>query len=379
MTVNQVGAMPDLINCDACGQVVFASTVMCWRCGQPTRRPRSFDGRSAVSLMQIVGATVVVAAAVAGAAFGMVSRDGRAAPQVGAAPPARVAEHATHTPDLATRDGTHTVGPNESLFSVAFLYGVTPAELRYWNREAYPTLDSTPALQPGWVLRVAGPPLPTEAPEASPAQAAATVAPAPAGGGDGLVSLPILTVDVWSADVRYFAIGGSTPSELLASIEANIPPDPNGGSTDALAYVGPVEWDFRPAYRPAGRTGCTIAGTTTSVTYQATIPQWTSPSDVPPQLLEWWSVVLEYIRWHEEQHVRIFEAYVAELPGRLAGQPCDELQAIVNQWTAELIAAHDAFDTAERTWRPPPYHGPSGSTDVVRTRATGFMVGARPA
>lgn len=345
--------MPDLISCTACGQVVFASTVICWRCGRAVAGAGSQRTGARAAVLRVVGAMVLAAAALAGVLYVAIGRNEPSAAPIGVAAQERAPQPAA-TPVGPARAGTHVVGPNESLFSVAFTYEVTPAELRYWNRDTYPTLDSTPALQEGWVLRVTGPPLPTEAPDAPPVEVAAATPPPPPA---GLVPLPVLTVDIWNAEVRYFEISGSSPAELEASISANIPPDPSGVSADALAYVGPIEWEFRPAYRPNGRS-CTIAGTTTDVTYQATIPQWTAPAHVAPELLEWWRGVLEYIRWHEEQHVRIFEAYVDELPGRLAGQPCDAMQTIVNEWTTELIAAQDAFDAEERSWRPEPYTGP---------------------
>jgi predicted secreted Zn-dependent protease len=349
--------MADLINCNACGQVVFASTALCWRCGQPAAAPGAL-GRSAGSVATLVGVMVLAAAAVGGAAFVFIPRDEPRSAPVGLAPRPDPADVAA-TPRPLETDGTHTVGPNESLFSVAFAYGVTPAELRYWNRDTYPTLDSTPALQVGWVLRVTGPPMPTDSPEPPPVEVAATDPPPAAAAQAGLVPLPILTVDVWNADVRYFGISGSSPEELAASIAANIPPDPSGTLTDALAYVGPTDWDFRPALRPTGRSGeCTIAGAEADMDYEATIPQWTSPDHVRPELVEWWRAVLEYLRWHEEQHVRIFEAHLAELPGRLKGQPCDDLQTIMNEWTAEMIAAQDAFDAEQQAWVPPAYAGP---------------------
>ena len=50
--------------------------------------------------------------------------------------------------------------------------GLSPNELIYWNKETYPTLQSTPALTPGWVLATTGPPIPNQPTETPPPQLA---------------------------------------------------------------------------------------------------------------------------------------------------------------------------------------------------------------
>lgn len=103
-----------------------------------------------------------------------------------------------------------------------------------------------------------------------------------------------------------------------------------------------------------------MTGVTSTVSYQATIPQWTSPSEVPAELLAWWQVVLEHIRQHEGQHIRIFADYAADLPARVSGQSCDSWGPITNAWSAELSAAQSAFDAQEAAWAFPAYAGPAG-------------------
>ena len=90
------------------------------------------------------------------------------------------------------------------------------------------------------------------------------------------------------------------------------------------------------------------------------MPQWTSPSQVPAELLAWWQVVLEHIRQHEGQHIRIFADFAAELPARVSGQACDAWAPITNAWSAELAAAQSAFDAQEAAWPFPTYIGPAG-------------------
>jgi predicted secreted Zn-dependent protease len=100
---------------------------------------------------------------------------------------------------------------------------------------------------------------------------------------------------------------------------------------------------------------------TTAVTYQATLPQWTAPASVPGDLAAWWRSVLEHIRAHENEHVRIFEAYVDALPDRVVDQPCEAWDPIIGQWTADVTAAQTAFDAAESHRELPAFTGVPGS------------------
>jgi predicted secreted Zn-dependent protease len=199
-------------------------------------------------------------------------------------------------------------------------------------------------------------PSPTIAPTEQPTTTPATPAPAPA---VQLVALVPMTVDVWNAEERYYSITGTTPDEILASAKASVPADPTGAERHNMAYAGPIAWNHQPTYIQDAATGsCTMTGMMSSVAYQATIPQWTAPGSVPPELLAWWQVVLEHIRVHESQHIRIFDDYVGALPGRIVGQPCDAWDGIISQWSAELQAAQANFDAAEASWPYPTYNGP---------------------
>ncbi len=176
-----------------------------------------------------------------------------------------------------------------------------------------------------------------------------------------LVALPLLAADVWGAEERYFAISGDSPDELIASAKASVPADAHGIDRASMAYAGPTVWQHQPSYVIDPSTGaCTMTGVTSTVTYQATIPQWTSPSQVPPELLAWWQVVLEHIRQHEGQHIRIFADFAADLPARVSGQACDAWAPITDAWSAELAAAQSAFDAQEAAWQFPSYIGPAG-------------------
>ncbi len=174
-----------------------------------------------------------------------------------------------------------------------------------------------------------------------------------------LVALPSLKVDVLNARERYFSVSGRTPALILASARRNVPSDPSGNDRDSMAYVGPIVWKHLPSYVMDPSSGaCTMTGVTSSTRYQATLPQWTSPSKVPAELLAWWRVVLRHIGQHESGHIRIFARYVRALPSRVVGQPCSKWQAKVTAWSADLARAQANFDAAEARWVFPKYIGP---------------------
>jgi predicted secreted Zn-dependent protease len=207
--------------------------------------------------------------------------------------------------------------------------------------------DELPAIRPS----------PTApAPSATPAAPTAPSATAADTSASRLVALPSLGIDIWNADERYFGVSGSTPDEIVASAMASVPSDPTGAARSTMAYVGPITWDHRPSYVQDAATGaCTMTTVASTVAYQATLPRWTSPSSVEPELLAWWHLVLDHIRAHESQHVRIFDGFVAALPAQVIGQPCGAWDAIIGHWTAEVTAAQSAFDASESHWALPAY------------------------
>ena len=114
-------------------------------------------------------------------------------------------------PDAAG-PGTYTVQRGDSLFSVASDLGLSPNELIYWNKETYPTLQSTPALTPGWVLATTGPPLQTQPAETPSPQ----LADVPTFGPDSFPASESVTVG-------YYDVSGSTPQQISYSMEMNGP------------------------------------------------------------------------------------------------------------------------------------------------------------
>lgn len=327
-----------------------------------------------------MASTILLAGVVVAIGLAVVGGGAVVAVQLGATPPTSAIESpeatsgltavapepsASTTPEPRVGRARYLVQAGDDLFTVWNATGIDTKLLRYWNVERYPSLARSPQLEPGWILSLKGPPLPTAEPRPTPTPGSvAGRAPGSGSGGgagdagSGLVPLPALTVDVWNAGEEYFAISGTNPNELIASAETNIPPKCLEWSGEAMACAGPSTQSVDPTYTVNQTTGaCTMTGATVTVTYTATLPQWTSPPAVPSELLAWWQTVLEHIRWHEEQHVRIFTEQFGRLPTLLTGHPCSEAEAVLDRWTSEMIAAQEAFHAVDANWRPPPYSG----------------------
>lgn len=179
----------------------------------------------------------------------------------------------------------------------------------------------------------------------------------------GFVALPELTVEIHGVDsISYYTITGRNPDELNESMKDDGPAGDHPafeGYQDIAAQVEPDFESLVPTFSVDRVTGsCRVTGLAGGATYRAVMPQWTAPARVPAALLAWWEEVLEHIRWHEEQHVRINDASIDRLRSGLDGQPCTRVDAITTRWADDLNEAHLDFDREDDAWLPPLYLGP---------------------
>lgn len=249
---------------------------------------------------------------------------------------------------VADAPGEYTVRPGDSLFSVASDLGVSPNELIYWNRDGYPTLQSTPALRPGWVLRTTGPPLPTATPRPT-----AVPTPTPLLAGPSVPGVPVVTAASFPASdrvtVSWYAVSGGTPQQILESIEANGPwSDWAGGRATAHVQVQ-ASFDF--GFQTDAPGGCTVAvigDPPISISYHVVLPAWTPPdAGASAGTVDWWAERLSETVTHESHHVTLYEQHGVAMQEIVATGTCasipGDLQAV---WDAAL-RANCEFDVAE--------------------------------
>lgn len=255
----------------------------------------------------------------------------------------------TATPTLAPDPpGRYTVRRGDSLFSVAADLGVSPNELIHWNRDEYPTLQSTPALRPGWVLRTEGPPLPTATPRPTPIPTPEPLLAAPS-----VPGLPTFTAASFPASdrvtVTWYAVSGADPQEIYDSIDANGPWSEWAGER-ATAHVR-VQPSFDFAFQADGSDGCSVVPTrdpAVSITYRVTLPAWTPPAEgASAGTVEWWAEQLHRTVVHEAQHITLYEQHLEGMREVVTTGSCESVPDALQTVWDDALRANCEFDLVE--------------------------------
>jgi predicted secreted Zn-dependent protease len=241
--------------------------------------------------------------------------------------------------------GTYTVQPGDQLFDIAARYGRTARELLYWNAGRYPSLESSPELTPGWVLAIAGPPVP--APEAAPGEPA----PPPLTRVAGVPLIDAASFPVGSASsvtVSYYEITGSTPAALSDSIDAN-GPDSEWAGPDIAAHVqARLDYGFEFV---EGLDGCEVRTDAGAApiwfTYEVMLPHWSGLPTAPQATVTWWAAELTAIARHERRHVEIYESYLPRLTDAVRDGSCATLGDEIESLMYDAQVDNCAFDLAE--------------------------------
>jgi predicted secreted Zn-dependent protease len=246
-------------------------------------------------------------------------------------------------------EGEYLVRRGDSLFSVAQELGLSPNELVFWNAEEYPTLRSTPALQPGWVLRTTGPPLATPTPRPTPAPPPTPVLAAPT-----VPGVPTFTSASFPASDRvtvdWYPVTGASRSEILASILVNGPySEWVGGTATAHVRVQP-SFDFYFQTGPVGR--CDVVANrdpAVSITYEVLLPAWSPPRDAAIEVgtLDWWAAELGETVAHEAHHIELYEEHLLAMRDLLAGGSCASVSDGLDVIWDGALQANCEFDLAE--------------------------------
>lgn len=249
-------------------------------------------------------------------------------------------------PDAGGPD-TYTVQAGDSLFSVAAALGLSPNELVHWNKDTYPTLQSTPALKAGWVLKTTGPPLPTPTPRPG----RTTPTPEPQVAMPDIPGQPAVGPEAFPAShavtVSYYAVTGSTPREIFASMEENGPwSEWAGGNAQAHVEVRPT---FNFVFQGRG-AGCSVVidgDAPVSLTYHVVLPSWTPPPNVPSFTIDWWIEMIGETVEHEAHHITLYESYLPAINDAVRTGTCDSVEADLERLWAEARRVNCEFDLAE--------------------------------
>lgn len=362
----------NFVDCRGCGQPVVARTARCWRCGHPVLDALSTPtpGLNLLAQIAVIGSVFAVVLlgmvvftqrqqaidefATARARAVAVADQQQADADRRAAKAAIDREAPSPTPAPAPDAGgpdTYTVQAGDSLFSVAADLDIGPNELVFWNKDTYPTLQSTPALKAGWVLRTTGPPLPTPTPRPT-REPAPPATPEPQIAGPGTPAVPSFGPGSFpasaSVSVGYYAVSGSTPQEIHASIQDNGPWSDWLGR-NAQAHVQ-IRSSFNFGFQGDAYGGCSIVstgGAPVTVTYHVLLPSWTPPAGVTARTVDWWTGTIHETVAHEGHHITLYEAHLPAMNEAVRSGTCASAEADLERMWTDARRANCEFDLAE--------------------------------
>ena len=140
---------------------------------------------------------------------------------------------------------------------------------------------------------------------------------------------------------NFYAVTGANFREIRQSINRSRPwKDPFDGITHWN-----VEWRCKLNSSPHG---CSASGFTTQVKIVTTLPRWTPPAGVVPEVKAQWTRFFVALAQHEAGHARIGRAAAAKVDEtiRQAGvqADCDTVQRLISERAESVLAEHRRQD-----------------------------------
>lgn len=184
------------------------------------------------------------------------------------------------------------------------------------------------------------PPLPTTAPEPTPQ-------PTPKPPARGAVAIaadffgPKVTVDA-------YRIRGSTPLDILRSIDANGPYLKwiNGTAT-GLTRTRIVP---KLHFASIGFGTCQIVNDVNppiQATFAVELPRWDPPKKATKATIKWWNREINGIATHEKTHVDIYRSAVRKMNDSVGSSTCQNLQKHLDTILADAEQQNCEFDISE--------------------------------
>ena len=150
---------------------------------------------------------------------------------------------------------------------------------------------------------------------------------------------------------NYYAVTGSDFRAIRRSIENARPwPEPFDGDTRWT-----LTWKFNFHETAAG---CALASFSTTTIITTTMPRWTPPPEVLPEVKERWTRYYTNLLAHETGHARFALAAAAEVRQRLGETPaqanCDQLKQVINERAEKVV---DDYRAREKEYDRRTDHG----------------------
>ena len=159
----------------------------------------------------------------------------------------------------------------------------------------------------------------------------------------GLVSFPLLACaqSSFTWTTNFYPVTGTSFREIRHSIDRSRPwKDPFDGITQWN-----VEW--RGKLNPSPN-GCSGSGYTTETKIVTTLPRWTPPADVSPEVKVQWTRFFVALAQHEAGHARIGRAAAVKVDETIrqvgVQADCDTVQRLINERAESVLAEHRRKD-----------------------------------
>ena len=175
--------------------------------------------------------------------------------------------------------------------------------------------------------------------------ATATVPPGPppASGSDDIPSSYFGS----GAQVRTYAVTGSSITQIIASIRANGPYS-DWVKARAEAVTRAVAKDHFHVDGSGARCRIAIdARPAITFAYTITLPRWTRPTGVDPLTASWWATEIHRVAAHERHHVELFRAGATRLSNAVARSTCSTVTAKLAAIARDIAVQQCEFDLQE--------------------------------
>jgi predicted secreted Zn-dependent protease len=142
------------------------------------------------------------------------------------------------------------------------------------------------------------------------------------------------------ATMMYYAVGGATPAQLRARLDARAPKSPDGYRGDAY-----TRWEYRWNWPGYGSSNCSLAQAKVTLRVVVSFPRWTHPKAAPASLAAAWNRYVRALARHEQGHVDYAVARYPAVVRAIKRATCSSANAAALR-QLDQIRKHDAtYDT----------------------------------
>jgi predicted secreted Zn-dependent protease len=166
---------------------------------------------------------------------------------------------------------------------------------------------------------------------------AAAVASGPA------AATPPASPRVAHATMVYYAVGGTTPEQIRAQLNARAPVSPDGFHGDAF-----TRWSFRWHWPGSADGRCRVKEATVTLRIEVSFPRWTHPKAASAAVASAWTRYGRALARHEQGHVDFAVAHYPAVVRAIRSATCRTADRAA-QAQLNVIRRHDlAYDAATR-------------------------------